>query len=930
MRGGPPTWPYSVRVGNLTFLFTDIEGSTALLQRVGESAYAEVLAAHHSMIRAALAEHRGDEVDTQGDGFFAVFSSPRDCVVAALEMQQGMLAYAWPAREQVRVRMGMHTGEAQQTVAGLVGLDVHRAARIASVGYGGQVLVSETTAALVRDWLPPGADLTDLGEHRLKDLGRPERIFQLTTAALRGQFPPLRSLGNPALLHNLPAQPTAFVGRHAELAEVRNLVESSRLVTLTGAGGCGKTRLGLQVAAELLDGSGDGVWLVELARVTDPEAVATAVCDALRITPQPGRSPVEVLVEALAPQAVLIVLDNCEHLVSGCAKVADALLRRCSRAHLLATSREPLGIRGEAIYRVPSLSLPNEGAASGAAETSDAVALFTELAAGQGISLKLDADTAPLVVSVCRRLDGLPLAIELAAARLRSMSLTVLHDRLQDRFRLLTGGSRTAMERQQTLRAAVDWSYSLLTGPEQAVLRRLSVFADGFDLEAAEAVCAFGDIDLPDVADLVGSLVDKSLVIADHAGGTLRYRLLETIRQYAAEHLVDSAADGEAAAIVTGHGAHYLSLAERAARQLTGPEQIAWCRRLDTEQANLGRALEHAASESGGTADVLRFSGALREFWETRFQISELAADLILPVLDRPDADADPALFCTALIGGEVVCRNTSLDAATRLGEKAVELARHVGDQRVLVVSLAELASTYWLADEPGRGHPLGQESVDLARRLGDDDLLAKSLLAYLPTLDHADQAESDRLYIEAIACAERSGDLLASSTLHNNAGITALEAENIAAAYTHLQKAERITRATGQPEPVIISNMGWVLRGQRDQPGARLKFSEGLQLARRAGDRIVMSMAVLGLACVAGDAGDLEQTANLLGTAQAIRDTTRVAFGVFALRRREACIGQARGGLGDHEFELAYARGKSLSVQDIIGLAAERGNAPR
>jgi predicted ATPase/class 3 adenylate cyclase len=918
-----------VRVGNLTFLFTDIEGSTALLRRVGESAYAEVLAAHHSMIRAALAEHRGDEIATQGDGFFAVFSSARDCVAAVLEMQQSLQAYAWPAGEHVRVRMGLHTGEAERTAVGLVGLDVHRAARIASVGHGSQVLVSETAAALARDWLPPGAGLTDLGEHRLKDLGRPERIFQLSTAGLPAQFPPLRSLGNPALLHNLPVQPTAFVGRQAELAEVRQLLGSSRLVTLTGAGGCGKTRLGLQVAAELLDGSGDGVWLVELAAVTDPEAVAAAVCDVLRISPQPGRPPLEVLADTLAPQGALILLDNCEHLVGGCAKVADALLRRCPRVHLLATSREPLGVRGEAIYRVPSLSLPEVDTEPAAAESSDAVALFTELAAGQGVTVTLDNDTAPLVVSVCRRLDGLPLAIELAAARLRSMSLTLLHDRLQDRFRLLTGGSRTAVERQQTLRAAVSWSYSLLTGPEQAVLRRLSVFADGFDLEAAEAVCAFRDIDVFDVADLVGSLVDKSLVIADHAGGALRYRLLETIRQYAAEHLVDSVADGEAAAIVAGHGAHYLSLAERAARHLTGPEQITWCRRLDADQANLGRALEYAASESGGTAHVLRFSAALREYWEPRFQVSERAADLILPVLDRPDADADPVLLCTALIGGEAVCRNTSLSAAIRLGERAVELARQLGDQRVLVVALGELAATYWLADEPGPGLPLGRESVDLARRLGDDDLLAKSLLAYLPTLDHADQAESERLYTEAIACAERSGDLLASSTLHNNAGISALEAENIAAAYTHLQEAERMTRATGQPESVIISNMAWVLRRQHDQAGARLKFSEGLQLARRAGDRIVVSMTVLGLACVAGDAGDFEQAANMLGAAQAIRDTTRVAFGLFGLRRREACTKEARGGLGDHEFELAYIRGKSLSIQDVISLAAHGGDVP-
>ena len=388
-----------------------------------------------------------------------------------------MEAHAWPAGERVRVRMGIHCGEAQQTAAGLVGLEVHRAARVAAVGHGGQVLVSEAAAVLVRDGLPPGAALADLGSHRLKDLGRPERIFQLHGAGLQAEFPPLRSLGNPALPNNLPAQLSAFIGRDREVSEVRALVESCRLVTLTGAGGGGKTRLGLQVAAELLDGSGDGVWLVELAAVTDEDAVAPAICAALRLAAQPGRPVLEALLDALAPQDVLIVLDNCEHLIGGCAKTAELIVRRCLRVHLLATSREPLGVGGETIYRVPSLSLPGpDDTGPPAAGSSDAVALFANRARAHGVALSVDKQTGPLVVSVCRRLDGMPLAIELAAARLRSMSLAELRGRLDQRFRLLTGGSRTALKRQQTLRATIGWSYSLLSGAEQPgrVLNRYS------------------------------------------------------------------------------------------------------------------------------------------------------------------------------------------------------------------------------------------------------------------------------------------------------------------------------------------------------------------------------------------------------------------------------------------------------------------------
>ena len=328
-----------MRVETFTFLFTDIEGSTALLGRLGEDAYAQVLAGHDALIRSALAANDGSEVDTQGDAFFAVFSSPRACVAAVLQMQQALQGHVWPGGEQVRVRMGIHCGEAAKTATGLVGLEVHRAARVAAVAYGGQVLVSEAAAVLVRDGLPPGASLADLGSHRLKDLGRPERIFQLQAAGMQAEFPPLRSLGNPALANNLPVQLSAFIGRDREVAEVRALVESARLVTLTGAGGCGKTRLGLQVAAELLDGSGDGVWLAELAAVTDEDAVPAAICDALRPAVSPGRPALEALVDALALQDVLIMVDNCEHLIGGCAKTAEAIVRHCPRVHLLATSR---------------------------------------------------------------------------------------------------------------------------------------------------------------------------------------------------------------------------------------------------------------------------------------------------------------------------------------------------------------------------------------------------------------------------------------------------------------------------------------------------------------------------------------------------------------------------------------------------------------
>jgi len=913
-----------VSVETLTFLFTDIEGSTALLGRLGDDDYAQVLAGHHALIRSALAAHGGREIDTQGDAFFAVFSSPRGCVAAVLQMQQAIAAHAWPGGEQVRVRMGIHCGEAARTATGLVGLEVHRAARVAAAGYGGQVLMSEAAAVLVRDGLPPGAALADLGSHRLKDLGRPERIFQLTAAGLPAGFPPLRSLGNPALPNNLPAQLSAFIGREREVSEVRALVQSSRLVTLTGAGGAGKTRLGLQVAAELLDRSGDGVWVVELAAATDQDAVPAAISQALRLAAQPGRPALEALLDALALQDVLIVMDNCEHLIGGCAKTAEAIVRRCPRVHLLATSREPLGIGGEVIYRVPSLSLPGPGDAdAGTPGSCDAVALLVERARAYGVALSVDEKADPVVVSVCRRLDGMPLAIELAAARLRSMSLAELHDRLDQRFRLLTGGSRTALERQQTLRATVGWSYSLLTGAEQLLLQRLSVFAGSFDLGAAEAVCGSGGLDVLDVAALLGSLVDKSLVVAEPAATALRYRLLETIRLFAAERLAEAGED-EAAAVAAAHCAHFLSVAETAAAYLTGPQQGSWLARLDADQANLRRAAGYAAGRPDGTAVVLRLGVALRRYWGVRSRQQE-AFDLLVPALRRPDARADPALFAAALVTAANVAQFIDLATARQLAEQAVQVARQLGDDRLLIRSLGQLCGACFFAGELEAGLPFGQESVERARRLGDDVPLAQSLIGYLMTIGTIDPAGSLPLYTEAIACTERSGDHFVNSILHDNACVTALEAGDLPAARAHLEASAQAAQQIGRESATVRADLGYVLRAEGDLDGAWSAFRASLRIGRRNGDNWHMAMAILGLAFLAGDAGDWDRAAALHGVAQAFRDRTGNPWHVYEARDRRDSLDQVRAHLGDEQLERAYAQGMALSLEKALDLSLPR-----
>jgi predicted ATPase len=625
---------------------------------------------------------------------------------------------------------------------------------------------------------------------------------------------------------------------------------------------------------------------------------------------------------------MLIVLDNCEHLIGGCAKTADTIVRRCPRVRVLATSREPLGIGGEAIYRVPPLSLPGPGDDSPtAAVCSDAVALFVDRARAQGTGLLVDEATAPLVMSVCARLDGLPLAIELAAARLRSLSLAGLAGRLDQRFRLLTGGSRTAAGRQQTLRATVEWSYSLLNGAEQLLLGRLSVFAGSFDLDAAEAVGGWRDIEVFDLAGLLGSLVDKSLVVAEPAGATLRYRLLETIRQFAADKLAE--ADGsEAAATAAAHCAHYLAVAETAAPHLTGPDQGRWLARLDADQANLRRAAGHAAGDQDRTAQVLRLGVALQRYWITRTRNQEALA-LLMPALHRPGARSDPELLGAALVTAALTARGVDIAAARRFAEQAVGLARQLDADRLLIKSLAGLSSVYYHTGEPERGLAVGSEAVERARQLGDDVLLGESLTAYLVCEDLVDSAHARSLFSEAIACTQRYGDHFFANVLTNYAGVHALREGDIPAARAYLQQAAQAAREIGDDGLSVSINMGWALRQDNDPDGARSSFQATLRMARRHWNRPGIAYAILGLACLAADAGDWQRAGMLHGVAEASLEPTGQPWQELVVPYRRDSLDQGRAHLGQEQFDQAYAKGMTLSFDETLDLASGKAFPP-
>jgi predicted ATPase/class 3 adenylate cyclase len=616
----------------VTFLFTDIEGSTSLWE-AAPAAMRQALVHHDDIVLSAIGGRGGFVFSTGGDGFGAAFARAGDAVGAALDAQARLAEQDWPDSTPVRVRMGLHTGEVDERDGDYFGTEVNRAARLMGAAHGGQVVCSAATADLVGAALPDGVGLVDLGEHRLRDLSGRLRVYQVCGPELMARFPPLRSLE--VLPGNLPLQLSSFIGREVELGVVAKALDEVRLVTLTGAGGVGKTRLAVQVAAELLPTFADGAWLVELAAVRDPERVADAVAAVLRVMARPGLSLEESLVAYLRNQSLLLVMDNCEHLLRPAAALVARIESTCPGVRVLATSREGLGLRGEQLLVVPSLGLPHNASNFELLAGSESVRLFVDRARTVRADFRLDESNAAPVVQICVRLDGIPLAIELAAARILTLDPVELARRLDRRFGLLTGGDRLAVERHQTLRAAIDWSYDLCSPSEQRLLARLSVFAGGCTLEGVEAVCAGDPIDAESVVDVLATLVARSLVVADHTGRAARYLLSETIRQYGEERLAEA---GETEMVRNRHVDHYIAFLARCASELAGPQERTWVVCLTVEHDNYQAAMNFALRN----ADVERAMALLGDLPAWIQQDSGLALLDPEPVLALPGAADHP------------------------------------------------------------------------------------------------------------------------------------------------------------------------------------------------------------------------------------------------------------------------------------------------
>ena len=868
--------------GTVTFLFTDMEGSTRLLQRVGD-AYRGLLATHNQLLRAAIVTGGGVEVQTEGDGFFAVFPTATGAIRAAVQAQRTVSNHQWPQAEVIRVRMGVHTGEGVLGDGHYVGLDVHRAARIAAAGHGGQVLVSEATRALVGHAFPMGVALRDLGLHRLKDIEQPEHLYQVLIEGSPDTFPPIRSLN--ARLSNLPEEGSSFVGREHEVREAAALLERVRLLTLTGPGGIGKTRLALKIAAGQIGRFSDGVYLADLSAISDPTLVPQAIANALMVREQPGRDLNDSLADHLRNRELLLVLDNVEQVVEAAGAVGR-LIAEAPRLTVLATSRIPLHLTGEQEYPVPSLDLPDPLLSSDLESLAgnEAVTLFIQRAGAVRPGIRLSADNAPTIAQIAFRLDGLPLAIELAASRAKLLAPDAILARLGSRLSLLTTGARDRPERQRTLRSTIEWSLDLLEAEQRRLFARLGAFSGGWTLEAAEDICGPG-LDL-EVLDGLGTLTDHSLLlVGGPESGEARFTMLETIREVAVERLESS---GEEEDVRRRHAEHFRDLAEEAENHLTGVDRVLWLARLEVESDNLRAGLDSA--ERSGDADTgLRTAAAIWRFWQQRGHLSE---------------------------GRKRLQRLLAMPGAAGRGPLRVRALGALG------------GVAYWQNDN-AMTRAAYQEAVNIAREVGDPRLLASALLdlSFIPIMERdVDGAES--ILREGLGMAEQAGDRLLTAEFWDSIAFLGVMGGRPNEGIPLRRKAIEIFREEGDLWKTANGLVGLAMMSRMagDLEAGRGHLREALGMFAQARDSMGTAMVLSGLALIANDDGRPERAAQLLGASARIRDEVGGGIPPELIGRWGDPESDAKVALGEDAYGRARAAGYAMDTETAVAYAQEDG----
>ena len=915
-----------------TFLLTDVEGSTRLWE-ANPSAMSEAMARHDAIVQHSIAQHGGELIRSRGEGdsAFAVFRGAGLAVVAAVHLQRALLTEAWPQGTAIRVRAALHTGESEFRAGDYYGSAVNRCARLRAIAHGGQVVVSRASRDLVADHLPEGVEFRDLGRHLLKDLADPEQVFQLCHPDLPDEFPPLRGLE--VLAHNLPVQLTSFIGRAEAMSEVKQLLRQNRLVTLTGTGGCGKTRLALQVGAEVLEDHPEGVWFVELAAVSDPGAVPQAIALALGLrdsaaqlgrgpgsSPEPRRPSLATVTQHLGGSRALIVLDNCEHLVARCAEVAESVLTACPNVSILATSREILGARGELTWRVPSLSTPDPAALPplSGLPAFESVGLFIARARLHQPDFALTPTNAIAVARICHRVDGIPLAIELAAARVMAFSVEQVAERLASQFDVLSGGARTVLSRQQTLRAAIDWSHRLLDRDEQVLFRRLSVFVAGWTMDAAEAVCPGRPLSSPRILDLLSRLVDKSLVIHDTPEQRPRYRLLDTIRQYALEKLDDA---GEAAGLRDMHADWHVSLAESAEPELSGPAQVDWLNRLEAEHDNLRGALGWTLTRDGDHAQ--RLATALAPFWFYRGHFTE-ARKWLDQALARASDDA--ALRSRALTAaGRLAVEQADYDVAARHQTEALAIARATGDQVTTANALRRLSMVRDFSGDTGGARELLEEGLEVARASGDPRITSAALIDLGQHSIRARNLDQARLILdEGLSIARRIGHQrnIAESLLALGE-VESLRGDG-AAALTLLEEGLDIARDLGEKAQTasFLGLLGDLAQARGDLDAAAALQLEALEANGHLANRRAIISGLESLARIARNDDRAEAVARLAAACEVLRGTIGSPGPTSEQQELAEVMAWARRRLGDEAYARITGEAGAMSLEETVSYA--------
>lgn len=920
--------------GTVTFVFVEIEDAAQLLVEHGQDRFVECLGVLDGIVRKAIDDDGGVVVNTEADSYFAVFRSAPDAVTAAAAIQRAIESHEWPGDTALRSRIGMHTGAGVIGGDDYVGLDVHRAARIAAAAHGGQVLLSATTAAVVQPVLAPDISIRDLGEHRLKDL-EPEPLHQLVVAGLQADFPPLRAAG-PAP-NNLPKQATSFVGRDEDIQAVTRLITDARFVTLSGVAGSGKTRLALRVAEDLREAFPDGMWFVDLSTVQDPRLVDAEIAHALNLREHPGSNVRDTVVAHLKDMHALVILDNCEHMIEAASHFVSALMAATTTCKVLSTSRELLRVAGEVAYRVGPLGLPLESEVTDPAAVAmhDAARLFVARARSIDPSFALTAETTPAVAEICTRLDGMPLAIELAAAQLRTFSPGEIAQHLDQHLQTFESSSESDDPRQHSLATAIDWSYQLLTERQRALFERLSVFRGGFDLNAAQSVCAGGDIDPLDVFGLVVALADKSLLVADVGGSTSRYRLLEMLRQFASEKLTSS---GDRDALRERHAAYYLDFAETAEPHIRGADEREWWGRIADEMDNMLAAMEwsvYAARPEVG----LRIAGALWRYWRVAFRFS-FGVQCLRDLLGVAE-DADDAVRAKAQLGlGTLLGYSQEPAAAMQLLAQSVDTYRSLDaqgtDPEVLrsgyAAALVSLATQMWRNDEDDEGATaLWTEALDVAQRV--QDLASESA-----ALGNLAEAAAKRGDIEAARVGYRSSieaTRLLGSTVNTVESIMLsavfeMSIDEPARAIDLLDQAVEMAREALLPLwgafSLAMRSVAALDAGDAD---AETRFNEAV--ARLYGDpkfteAYYYQMPIaLGRADFYYRAGRLQDAAASLGVLEALEERGSPLEPIFEGRRRERLVNALTNDLGHEGFAAAVDRGRTLTDQEVTRLIARR-----